>query len=434
MSNKKISQLTELTSADSTDKIPILHGADSEAKYITKLNLIGTVGQVFYLSAYATFKLALDAVEAAGGGELIIDGGTWSFSAADRDIPSDIVMRVTAPTTIKVPDGAASSTVLFDITYKDNVSIIDPARVLTLDGNRDNRAEHTSAIGTNIQLKGAINYYIEVGMSKNAHGDGIYFGISHTNGQDYCENGVVPYIECYNCYRSGISLISAKNLKGGLWISRGNTGNVVGGVDKSNGFDIEPNYDYERLQNICIDTLITTDNAYDGVQTSINSFNYTTEGNIKINTIITENNGRGGVSFNTSGDDNVSFSKIHTEIGTIKAHKNDQMGVYFRAAENNCHIGTIWAQDNGQDGVADPALDSAVYFDHIGGVPDVKDLVIDTIYAVDTQASATQQYALYVEASTVSDGVVVTNLYYRGNALTKSVSDTDFHIINEHAW
>lgn len=418
MANKKITDLTELTTPASGDFFAIVDVSDTtdDAAGTSKKIKRSFLSTAFYLSSYTTFKDAIDVVEAAGGGELVLDGGTWEFSESDRELPSDIVMRCVEATTVKVPDGVSSDISLFRIDNKENISIIDPGHLLTLDGNRANRAEDTSENGMNIRINGGVNIFIEVGLCQNAHGDGVYIGANHTEGQDYSENITIPFIDCYNSYRNGISIISAKNLTGGTWILRGSDGIA------EDGLRFEPNYDYNAYQNIYIENVFAYGNDGCGVMLTANNIALTTNGEITIKNIVAHTNDLAGVKFASS------FSnKVHIEVNKILSYSNQQQGVYFRGAEQNCHIGTIWAINNGKDGGAVSADDSAVVMIHVGGTLDADNCVIDKIVAYDNQDTQTQQYAFFTNGTCTSSTVYIGEIIDLGNV--KSTDNADVNLV-----
>jgi len=215
MADKKITDLTELTNPASGDYLEIVDVSDTTddpagtSKKIKKSYL----NNDFYLSNFTTLKLAIDAVEAAGGGVLNLDGGTWDFYETDRELPSDIILKCTKATTIKVPDGAPHATRCITANDQTNIAIIDHAHLLTIDGNKANRTGDASEQGHNINIRGCSDVYIEVGLSTNANGDGLYVGDGSVN--LYSSNIKIPFIRCDANHRNAFSIVSCENMWAG---------------------------------------------------------------------------------------------------------------------------------------------------------------------------------------------------------------------------
>lgn len=171
-----------------------------------------------------------------------------------------------------------------------------------------NKEEYTtSEFGHILGIDGVKNFEIRGLKLTGAGGDGIHVaGASYRTAEPglrtYSENGVIENIWADNNRRQGISLDSAKDV-----IVRNSTFSNTSGTAPAAGIDLEPTWDFERLENISIENVTFKDNDGNGIQLALGNLDdESTPVSVDINNAVVENNNRSGITvvlFNNAPDD-----------------------------------------------------------------------------------------------------------------------------------
>jgi hypothetical protein len=180
----------------------------------------------------AEIQAAVDAVAAAGGGEVFFPTGTYIISNRVRFLNmSNFVARGAA--TVKMANGTtvAGGYANFLVQGCTNFVIED----LTLDGNRANRTP-AEVWGHTILISGACTDAILRNVSViNGTTDGILIeSDDNTDPARFCRNILIDNCTADNNYRQGLSIINAFNVmvRGGEYIN-------TNGTAPQSGIDIE---------------------------------------------------------------------------------------------------------------------------------------------------------------------------------------------------
>lgn len=140
--------------------------------------------------------------------------------------------------------------------------------------------EHIYCVG----IAGGGGYYFTVDI-KEIKGDGFYISQSDWLSSSTVTDGLRISGEILNTAidgRNAISVISCKNFN--IDVSIKNVGGVVGGVQQPGGIDLEPNFDYQIVENGNVD--IVADNSAFGVCIFGKSYNVS---NVNIKAILSNN-------------------------------------------------------------------------------------------------------------------------------------------------
>jgi hypothetical protein len=120
-----------------------------------------------------------------------------------------------------------------------------------------------------IAIRGSRNVQIYGLTIKDTGGDGIYLGRGSRMIEN--ENVVIKDVVTDNCYRQGISVISARNL-----LIENNVFKNTGGTPPGAGIDLEPNRPDEKLVNVIIRNNIFDNNVL-GMHMYLNFMNASSE-------------------------------------------------------------------------------------------------------------------------------------------------------------
>jgi len=185
-------------------------------------------------------------------------------------------------------------------------------RALSLDnlkligkGEGDNRAtlkmnkeEYTTReFGHILGIDGVKNFEIRGFRLTGAGGDGIHvagaaYKTAKPGVRSYSENGIIEDIFADNNRRQGISIDSAKDL-----IVRNSIFSNTSGTAPSAGIDLEPTWDFERLENVTIENVTVKDNDGNGVQLALGNLDdQSAPVSIDINNVTVDGNNRSGIT------------------------------------------------------------------------------------------------------------------------------------------
>ncbi|MEL7225547.1 MAG: right-handed parallel beta-helix repeat-containing protein, partial [Cyanobacteria bacterium J06576_12] len=180
----------------------------------------------------------------------------------------------------------------------DNLKIIGKGKGKRRATLKMNKSEYTqSEFGHILGIDGVKNFEIRGLKLTGAGGDGIHvagaaFRTAKPGVRSYSENGVIEDIIANNNRRQGISIDSAKNV-----IVRDSVFSNTSGTAPSAGIDLEPTWDFERLQDIFIENVTVRGNDGNGIQLALGNLdNRSAPVSIDINNVKVKNNNRSGVT------------------------------------------------------------------------------------------------------------------------------------------
>jgi hypothetical protein len=126
-------------------------------------------------------------------------------------------------------------------------------------GDRDTHSGSSGEFGFGVNIHGGKNINIENLTSNNNWGDGLYIGSTGLHGSTPDTIEIINF-KADNNRRQGISLTSGKNIR----IVNAIITNTNGTMPQS-GIDLEPNFHTDKLSNIKISNLKTSNNAGFGI-------------------------------------------------------------------------------------------------------------------------------------------------------------------------
>ena len=171
-----------------------------------------------------------------------------------------------------------------------------------------NKAEYTtSEFGHILGIDGGKDFEIRGLKLTGAVVDGFHVaGATYQTAKPglrtYSENGIIEDIIADNNRRQGISIDSAKDI-----IVRNSTFSNTEGTAPSAGIDLEPTWDFERLENITIENVTLQGNDGNGLQLALGNLDDASAPvSIDVNNVTIDDNNRSGVTvvlFNSAPDD-----------------------------------------------------------------------------------------------------------------------------------
>lgn len=166
---------------------------------------------------------------------------------------NDIIIDGNGSTVTSI-DGEHTNGTIFYITNSTNIRL----RNFTLDGNVLNAADYAEGSRHNICIRDSYRVFIDNILSKNALTDGLYI-----IGGDYMF--VNNYIGTHNGRMAG-TIVSGENITFTNSIFEGSYGNPP-----KSGFDIEPNFVTDKINNIKFHNCIFNDNSSAGLTINLNN-------------------------------------------------------------------------------------------------------------------------------------------------------------------
>lgn len=193
---------------------------------------------------------AVDVAYARGGGTVYVPAGTYMIDG-ERSVwlKDNIKLQMDTGATLKAIPTYSDTYAVLAVYGNSNVEIMG-GNIL---GERNDHYGGGGQWGHGIRIEGSDNIRISGVSVADCWGDGIYIGSSDY--QNYSHDVVVEKFTIDNCRRSGISIISCRDLviRDGV-IS--NTNNADG-LEPQAGINMEPNYASEYLENILIENIKT---------------------------------------------------------------------------------------------------------------------------------------------------------------------------------
>jgi len=228
--------------------VPLSGDLDVNGHSIERVKSLSSA--MYFLSQFTSIS---DAITAAAGATLILDGGTWTVSS-ELSIPSNTTLVCVKPTTLRAASDLNGVSCLFKQQTKSYIAIIGNG-LLTIDGNRSARS---GTGGSNLAFYDCDHIYLQGFRSINSCLDGFYFGENAVTGYN-------EYVWMQNCiadnsYRCGLAIISAKHMYVRDCVFKNSSGS-----SNADGVDLEPQNTSEYLWDVHIIDCVTKDNAGDGV-------------------------------------------------------------------------------------------------------------------------------------------------------------------------
>lgn len=241
--------------------------------------------------------------------KLYFPAGTYMINAETAIKPRDgSRLKLNSGATLQAITNAAETYQIIAITDCNDVKISGGSIV----GERSTHTGETGEWGSGIEIVGSSNIEISNVNISDCWGDGIYVGV--TASQNFCDNIMLSGITADNNRRTGIAVISAKNLTClGCYLK--NTNGVAGA---EHGLNLEPNNTTEFLENIVIEDLVTENNAGYGLKPSLTDFVAPAKATIRIRNH--KDTGSYGSRYNyynfTAPTWDVTVDFANTQIGT----------------------------------------------------------------------------------------------------------------------
>jgi hypothetical protein len=246
------------------------------------------------------------------GNPWLISETIFLKSNKEIDFEPDVVIRAKSGTFL------SNTKPLFRAASLDNIKLVGQGvgvHQATLSMNR-NEYTDTNAFGNQfghiVEIDGTNNYVISGLTLTGAGGDGIIingadFGHPTSGLRTYSENGVIDNVTSDNNRRQAMSVISAK----GLVVKNSNFINTSG-VAPSSGIDFEPDYNYERLQDIQLSNVNISNNNGNGISFALSNLdNNSPSISIDITGVTINNNNSSGISvgiYPSAGHPNSNFA------------------------------------------------------------------------------------------------------------------------------
>ena len=220
----------------------------------------------------------------------------------------------TGATIKKIPTIEGSYGVL-SIHKQNNVTIINP----TIIGDRKLHLGSDGESGHGIRIGGCKNIYVHNANISDCWGDGIYLGLPADTVNDNIN--LMGEIKINNCRRQGVSVVYCTNSFIDTIIAEN-----INGTDPQCVLDIEPNRDFESVNNLHIKNVIGR-NCANGINIILN----TPDMNITIDKISLENCnktieiGNNPEPNKTGESDTISSKEKSITIGEIYISKCEDM-------------------------------------------------------------------------------------------------------------
>ncbi|MEO1387430.1 MAG: right-handed parallel beta-helix repeat-containing protein [Cyanobacteria bacterium J06634_6] len=180
----------------------------------------------------------------------------------------------------------------------DNIELIGEGEGSDRATLKMNKSEYTSSeFGHILSFDGAKGFTVKGLKLTGAGGDGLHIAgatwqTAKPGARTYSENGLITDIIADNNRRQGLSIESGKNIT-----VRDSTFSGTSGTAPSAGIDLEPTWDFERLENIKIENVILKDNNGNGLQLSLGNLDdQSAPVSIDVNNVTIENNNRSGLT------------------------------------------------------------------------------------------------------------------------------------------
>lgn len=199
--------------------------------------------------------------KAKPGTTIKIPAGNFKVNALKSiNLKSNISLELSPKTTLNVIPNKYDSYRVFRINNTQNVRITGG----TLIGDKYTHLGNSGEWGMGIEIKDSRNITISDMNINKMWGDAIYVG---TNGKNSNFDINLNNIRMNDNRRQGISVISVFKLNANnIYVSN------TGGADPSGGIDLEPNDKNNRLENISIKNLYTSNNVGSGFIVSLKNY------------------------------------------------------------------------------------------------------------------------------------------------------------------
>lgn len=248
---------------------------------------------------------------------IVIENGTYLINIETTLAPdSNTNIKLNNGVLKAIPsdkgDISSNSTSIFNITEKENITII--GNNFTLQGERENHEDTNHQFGFGILIDSSDNIVIKNLSLINNTGDGIIT-------QHNCSNILIDNVICNNNHRQGISLCGGNNIK----VINSFLSNTNGTAPQA-GIDLEP-FGETFLTNITIDKCIfyhNTGNGIHGYNGGTSTYSYID------NVLITNCKFINGLDYGINID---SLYSGKIEI-TNNIFRNNTKGVRLNSAEN----------------------------------------------------------------------------------------------------
>lgn len=182
------------------------------------------------------------AIDASVGKTLMITGKS-RVDAAGLDLRSGSHVRFAPGASIKLLPHDTSSYQIVRIWDVHQILLENAA----LDGSKELNSAKSGEWGMGISIAGSSNVTIASATTQGCWGDGLYISNSYHIDQMYSSAIRVFDHHANQCRRQGASIISGKDIliERAVWEN-------IGGTSPSAGLDIEPNNNWDVLENIRI--------------------------------------------------------------------------------------------------------------------------------------------------------------------------------------
>lgn len=250
----------------------------------------------------AAIQKCIDAVGAAGGGDVVIPYGTYIVSGLNMKSGTYLS---SSGATLKMKNNAPAYSII--ITFS-GISKSGVKGTLKLDGNRINQTStgENGQIGIGI-LSGANNISFDYITILNMSKDGLYVGYGEASNNLYFKS---LYIN--NAGRNGLAITAGYSIK----FEKVTVKNTKGAAPQI-GVNIAPNLETDPIQDIVFSYLTTSYNGGDGMQISCK---VPAQGGVTVNNLQSCYNQGNGLRLEKT-------SKISVLAGSIKS--NNLYGVEF---------------------------------------------------------------------------------------------------------
>lgn len=222
----------------------------------------GAIGNGKTNDTYAIQK-AIDDIHHKGGGIILIPNGIYLINATQSlNLLSNIELKMMPHAILQaIPNRSPS----YAVINLDNVQHVMISGGI-IKGERFKHKGTSGEWGMGIRVNGVKNVIIKNTFIEDCWGDGIYLGANGT----LCDQNVkLLNVLALNNRRNGISLISGNNV-----LMEDCSILNSGGTAPGDGIDIEPNYPYNKLENIRLYHIKTFSNAGNGIEISLGMMNF----------------------------------------------------------------------------------------------------------------------------------------------------------------
>lgn len=194
-------------------------------------------------------------------GKLLMPDFPILINKSGLNVSSNTQLYFQKNSLLKMQANASDLTFILKLVQAENVQLHN----LHLKGDRNEHLGSTGEWGMGVYLSGSKNVNISNGTFTDFWGDGIYLG--DETWTDENENIQINYCHVKNSRRSGISIISGKNIAINNCIFEGSNGPT-----HASGITIEPNKAKQEIDNINIQNCLTKNNAKVGLRFVFTAF------------------------------------------------------------------------------------------------------------------------------------------------------------------